>query len=226
MKNGSQTSRTAGAVGLSRGDRRRNARLGRLREVVGRDRAVLAVDLADRVQAAVVVDHDSQVLARRVLRGRAWDLAEVLTWAQDVAAEHGFAGVVVSCEPTGHRWRVLGEITAAAGVVLVCVSPMLVARGREGEDLTRDKTDDRDAVVIARLTVQLRCYLPEQADPTWARLRHLGVRRAQLSPGPAPPASRPQTSSRAAGPRCWRRPLRRCPRRPGGRPQAWPWTPQ
>jgi hypothetical protein len=33
---------------LSRGDVRRNARLDRLRGVVSRDRAVLAVDLADR----------------------------------------------------------------------------------------------------------------------------------------------------------------------------------
>ncbi|MEJ5947036.1 transposase [Pseudokineococcus basanitobsidens] len=200
MKNGSQTTRTTtGAGGLSRGDRRRNARLGRLREVVGRDWAVLAVDLADRVQAAVVVDHDSRVLARRVLRGRAWDLAEVLTWARGVATGHGFAGLVLACEPTGHRWRVLGEIAAAAGVPLVCVSPMLVARGREGEDLTRDKTDDRDAVVIARLTVQLRCYLPEQADPAWARLRHLGARRAQLITRAG--AARQQAADLVQG--CW-----------------------
>lgn len=205
MRNGSQRTRTAavgtraGALVLSRGDRRRNARLGRLREVVARDRVVLAVDLADRVQAAVVVDHDSRVLARRVLAGRAWDLAEVVAWGQRVGAEHGFAGVVVACEPTGHRWRVLGEIAAAAGTAMVCVSPMLVARGREGEDLTRDKTDDRDAVVIARLTVELRCYLPEQADPTWARLRHLGARRAQLITRAG--AARQQAADLVQG--CW-----------------------
>jgi hypothetical protein len=35
-------------------------------------------------------------------------------------------------------------------------------------------------VLIARLTAQLRCYIPEPADETWARLRHLGVRREQL----------------------------------------------
>jgi hypothetical protein len=35
-------------------------------------------------------------------------------------------------------------------------------------------------VLIARLTAQLRCYVPEPADETWARLRHLGVRREQL----------------------------------------------
>ena len=35
-------------------------------------------------------------------------------------------------------------------------------------------------MLIARLTAQLRCYLPEPADATWARLRHLGIRRARL----------------------------------------------
>jgi len=47
---------------VSRGDVRRNARLDRLRGVVSRDRAVLAVDLADDKQVVVVCDHDSGVL--------------------------------------------------------------------------------------------------------------------------------------------------------------------
>ncbi len=47
-------------------------------------------------------------------------------------------------------------------------------------DFTRNKNDDSDAVVIARLVTELRCYLPERADPVWARLRHLGARRSAL----------------------------------------------
>jgi hypothetical protein len=35
-------------------------------------------------------------------------------------------------------------------------------------------------MIIARLVTELRCYLPERAQPTWARLRHLGARRAAL----------------------------------------------
>ena len=54
-------------------------------------------------------------------------------------------------------------------------------RGRGGaEDLTFDKIDDKDAVLIARLTAQLRCYVPEPVDETWTRLRHLGGRRERL----------------------------------------------
>ena len=62
----------------------------------------------------------------------------------------------------------------------VCVQPAVSSYARKTEDLTSDKTDDKDAVLIARLTAQLRCYLPEPVDPTWGRLRHLGARREQL----------------------------------------------
>jgi transposase len=57
---------------------------------------------------------------------------------------------------------------------------MLTSWARRSEDLTFDKTDEKDAVLIARVTAQLRCYVPETVDETWGRLRHLGARRAQL----------------------------------------------
>ena len=63
----------------------------------------------------------------------------------------------------------------------MCVQPLLVYRAREGEDLTRDKSDPKDAVIIARLAAGLHCYEPERADAVWARLRHLGARRDQLT---------------------------------------------
>ena len=47
--------------GVSRGDRNRNARLARLRELVPLTNAIVAVDLADRKQMVVVTDHDSKV---------------------------------------------------------------------------------------------------------------------------------------------------------------------
>ena len=62
----------------------------------------------------------------------------------------------------------------------VCVQPMQTSWARRSEDLTFDKTDDKDAVLIARLTAQLRCYAPEPVDETWGRLRHLGARREEL----------------------------------------------
>jgi transposase len=166
--------------GVSRGDRNRNARLARLRELVPVSNAIVGIDLADRKQMVVVTDHDSKVLARRTFRCRAWDLGVALDWATDRAAAKGYAGATVSCEPTGHRWRVLGQLAADRGLPFVCVQPMQTSWARRSEDLTFDKTDDKDAILIARLTAQLRCYVPEPVEETWGRLRHLGARREQL----------------------------------------------
>jgi transposase len=166
--------------GVSRGDRNRNARLARLRELVPLEHAIVGIDLADRKQMVVVCDHDSKVLARKTFRCKAWDLGAALDWAAGRAAGNGFAGVTVSCEPTGHRWRVLGQLAADRGMSFVCVQPMQTSWARRSEDLTFDKTDDKDAVLIARLTAQLRCYAPEPVDEAWGRLRHLGARREEL----------------------------------------------
>jgi transposase len=170
----------AGRSGVSRGDRNRNTRLDRLRAVVPVSNAVVGIDLADQKQMVVVCDHDSKVLARRTFRCKAWDLGRALDWAADRAAKAGFTGSTVACEPTGHRWRVLGQLAGERGMSFVCVQPSLTGRARKDEDLTHDKTDEKDAVIIARLTAQLRCYLPEPVDETWGRLRHLGSRREQL----------------------------------------------
>jgi transposase len=167
--------------GLSRGDARRNARLIRMRGIVRHDLAILAIDLADTKQVVALCDHDSRVFARRTVRGRAWQLEEALGWGRATAIEHGFAGIVVGCEPTGHRWRIVAELCDRLGIDLVCVQPLLVGRAREQEDLTRDKSDPKDAVLIGRLVAGLRCYPPERTDQVWARLRQLGARRTQLT---------------------------------------------
>jgi transposase len=85
----------------------------------------------------------------------------------------------VSCEPTGHQWRVLGQLAAQPDLPSVCVQSLMTSLARCSEDMTSDKTDEKDAVLIARLTAQLRC-VPEPLDETWGRLRHLGARRERL----------------------------------------------
>src|SRR5262245_58461221 len=75
---------------------------------------------------------------------------------------------------------VLNQVAAQRDMPLVCVHTMLVSHAREAEDYTRDKSDDKDAMLIARLVAGLHCYAPERAEETWARLRQLGARRQRL----------------------------------------------
>src|SRR5215469_6915318 len=102
-KRGTRRTSVSDGSGVSRGDRNRNSRLARLREVVPPYNAIAGIDLADARQMVVVTDHESKVLARRVFQRRAWQLGAARAWAA------GYAGVTVAVEPTGHRWRVVGQ---------------------------------------------------------------------------------------------------------------------
>jgi hypothetical protein len=54
---------------------------------------------------------------------------------------------------------------------------MLVHRGREEEDFTRDRSDFKDSTIIARRVADRHCYVPYALEGHWCRLRHLGARR-------------------------------------------------
>ena len=166
--------------GMTRGDRRRNARRERLRRLVPRGGAVVGVDLGEDKQALAVVDGDGRVLARKTVRVKAFRLGPALGWAVAAARAAGFAHVTVACEPTGARWMQVQRLCVEQGLPLVCIQPVVSHIAREQQDYTPHKTDEADCVMIGRLAFELHCYVPEVLDETWAQLRHLGRRRAQL----------------------------------------------
>jgi transposase len=166
--------------GTTRGDRKRNARRERLRALLPRGGAVIGIDLGEEKQAIAVVDHDGRVLARKTVKVKAFRLGEALDWAVAQAKVKGLERVTVACEPTGPRWMQVQRLCGERGLPLVCVQPLVSHIAREQQDYTTHKTDESDCVMIARLALELHCYIPEELDETWAHLRHLGRRRAQL----------------------------------------------
>src|ERR1035437_5076283 len=138
--------------GLTRGDRRRNARRERLREMLPRGGAVIGIGLR----------------GRKTVRVKAFRLDEGLDWAVGRARSKGFADVTVACEPTGPRWLQVQRLCAERGLPLVCIQPLMTHIAREQQDYTTHKTDEADCVLIARLAVELHCYIPEELDETWA----------------------------------------------------------
>ena len=166
--------------GITRGDRRRNARKARLRALVPHENAVAGLDLGEKKQALAVTGTDGQVLARRCPQVSVHDLGPYLDRALEQARAAGYAGLSVACEPTGSRWMVLQDLCEARGLPFVCVQPLVSHIAREQEDLTGDKTDEGDSGLIARLARELHCYVPERLEGAWAELRDEGRRRAQL----------------------------------------------
>jgi transposase len=142
--------------------------------------AVAGLDLGERKQALVVTGADGLVLARRSPLVSVHGLGGHLDWALARARAAGFSGLTVACEPTGSRWMIVQELCAQRGVAMVCVQPLVTHVARQQQDLTGDKTDEGDCVLIARLARELHCYVPERLDPVWAELREAGRRRAQL----------------------------------------------
>src|SRR5438270_4660709 len=117
--------------GMTRGDRRRNARRERLRAVLPRDGAVVGIDLADEKQALAVIDHDVRVLARKTVRVKAFRRGPALDWAVEAARAKGFAAVTVACEPTGPRLLQAQRLCAERGLPLVCIQPLVSHIARE-----------------------------------------------------------------------------------------------
>jgi transposase len=142
--------------------------------------AVVGIDLGEDKQMLVVTGQDSRVLFRKVVMAKASGLGPVLETALGRARAAGFASVTVACEPTGSRWMPVQDLCFERGLTLVCVQPLATHKAREEEDYTRDKNDDKDAVLIARLASELRCYAPEVCEGEWVTLRHLGRRREEV----------------------------------------------
>lgn len=85
--------------GVSRGDRNRNARLARLRELVPVDNAIVGIDLADNKQMVAVTDHDS-----RSWRGRFVAVPGNGSGAglgRRCRSVGGVVAATVACGPTG-----------------------------------------------------------------------------------------------------------------------------
>jgi hypothetical protein len=125
--------------GTTRGDRKRNARRERLRELLPRDGAVIGIDLAEDKQALAVVDHDVRVLGRKTVREKAFRLGEALDGAVAQAKVKGFKRVAVACEPTGPRWMQVQRLCAERGLPLVCIQPLVSHIAREQQDYTTHK---------------------------------------------------------------------------------------
>ncbi len=116
--------------GITRGDRRRNARKARLRALVPPENAVAGLDLGEKRQALAVMGADGQVLARRSPQVSVHDLGLHLDWALEQARAAAYAGLSVACEPTGSRWMAVQDLCAVRGLPFVCVQPLvLMSRG-------------------------------------------------------------------------------------------------
>ena len=163
---------------LSRGDRRRNEKLARLRAVITRESAVLAFDLAADKQVCALTDQDSKVLARRTGGGlRLGAIDGTVTRMPDTRANRaafGTAGAAETGYPQIRHLHASDALTRAT---------MAVVTGPAGGDKAGTKGEAEQALLDRMLAEQPQVFGP---DRLWIMDRNFpGVARiaAMLATG-------------------------------------------
>jgi transposase len=168
---------------VTRGMQRKSQKLARRRSIVGGNALVAGIDLAKRESIVLFLRaSDKARLATLRVPTTREGLLEVVRRGQRLLAQQGMERLVVGMESTGHFWKVMARAAEEAGVSYVLVQPLILARSRELDDMTQDKTDLRDAGLIAELVSDLRfTEVQLETDEVWARLRMLAEARNQRS---------------------------------------------
>lgn len=171
---GSQERATRGPW-MTRGLRRHQEKLRRKRGRVGSDALLVGIDLARERQAVSFVA-DNEIVGRRRLSCAPQALDQVLEEAALVATEYARDGIVVAFEPAGHYWCLAAEAFERSQTPYVLVHPISVRRAREESRYTPEKTDPRDADLIAQLALQGRITetqlpLSRDEDAMWQLAR-------------------------------------------------------
>jgi transposase len=163
---------------VTRGMRRRSEKQARRRERLPADALVAGVDLAKKEAIVVFVRAaDRARVGKLRVSSDPAGRAQLIARGRELAAEHGTGPLVIAMEPTSHFWKPLARAADAAGVGYVLVQGFVVAHARELDDLTRDKTDARDAALIADLAAELRFTDTRLSEGPWAELELLVAAR-------------------------------------------------
>lgn len=162
----------------TRGMRRRTAKLARRAEIVTRGTLLAGIDIAKKECVVVFVRAaDKARVGRLRVPTTAEGLLAIAGRGRQLAGPSGCERLVLAMETTGHYWKILARAAERIDLPYVTVQSFVVARARELDDLTRDKTDQRDAGLIADLAAELRFNEVQLETGAWAELRSLaGVR--------------------------------------------------
>lgn len=134
----------------------------------------VGIDIASETHVVAIVNAEGGVELK------ATPFTEDATGYQKVLALLGSPGeVLIAMEATGHYWKNLFAVLAAAGHTVALLNPLRTHRFA-GVDLERTKTDAIDAVGIARFAAQKRPPATRLPDALIEELRELVHLRARL----------------------------------------------
>lgn len=163
---------------VTRGMQRRTAKLARRSEIVNGQTLVAGIDIAKKESVVVFVRAaDKARIGKLRIPTTAEGVLQLATRGDQLLGQLGLQRLVLAMETTGHYWKILARAAERLALRYVTVQSFVVARTRELDDLTRDKTDQRDAGLIADLACELRFNEVQLETGAWAELRSLAEAR-------------------------------------------------
>ena len=125
------------------------------------DDLATGIDVGQSRHEVAMARGDGLFLGRRMTVHSRAGLEGLYRDLEELRSKYGLKRVVVGLEPTGPYAKVLVYHLQRRGFLVVLLNPLVVRRSREAEDLTRGKTDRKDARIILRLVREGKGRLPE-----------------------------------------------------------------
>jgi transposase len=138
---------------FTRGLRREQAKRERRRLLVGGRTLIVGLDLA-REHQAVSFAEGNEIVGRLRPDCPPQLLAGLLPRAEKIRQSRQLDRILFAFEPAGHYWCLAAEGLERAGVPYVLVHGLSVKREREGTRFNPERSDPRDADLVAMLTAQ------------------------------------------------------------------------
>jgi len=145
------------------------------------DIVVVGIDVAKRRHVAAIRLPDGSIIKPFSFQNDREGFERLISRVERARSESGVGGTVFALEATGHYGHALQHYLLAGDRSVVGVNPAHTKRAKELLDGSPEKSDPKDAIIIADLAAHGRGRPVTQLDGVYAELRRLGKLREQLT---------------------------------------------
>lgn len=132
---------------------------------------IVAVDIGKFTNCACLRVSNGKVLCKRFnFRNDRGGFNALMNQLHYYLKRGNYQKVIFGLEPSGYYWEHLYQYLCLKRKTIVLVSPLAVNRNRETIDVSKDKSDPKDAYNIADLVMQGKFHLPIQRTKEVAQL--------------------------------------------------------
>jgi transposase len=145
------------------------------------DIVVVGIDVAKRRHVAAIRLPDGGIIKPFSFQNDRQGFERLIRRVERARLTRGIRGALFALEATGHYGHALQHYLLAGDRSVVGINPAHTKRAKELLDGSPEKSDTKDAIIIADLAAQGRGRPVTQLDGVYAELRRLGKLREQLT---------------------------------------------